>query len=296
MLKLINMKKLLLFVLFFSGFNSFSQKSKGYYGRRFFVGTEVVANFPGIYNLAKRGEKYDHQMNRVIDKLNYGFHLNGGVIINKNFALSIDYSKGYFDICPGSTNYKDYYPEVIFIYNGESQYLHTESMQVRSNSFMLKFEVGSRRNLMPLGLSNQFGIGISYSKVINHFYNSQAYYKPYDYVNTYSNQANASNLNKSENYYDINPSYLEKHLYDFDNQLPTKTIDISYGLTNRTPLTKQLMLSYGIKVMCHLPLRSNSVMSKDDDFIYSRYKLEKEIIKQMSLNVFHFNWGITYVF
>lgn len=283
------MKNLVFIFLIISPILAFNQNKKSFFGKRFYISSEILANYPLFFNWEKGAEIYDHDMNLKKDPLNYSFHLNAGVIVNRNLSFNLDFSKGYFDICSGST-LGNLYEKSIFEYAGEEKYARTETMQVESNSIMLNLELSSDRTPMPIGINHVFGFGISYSKLIDNNYNSKIYYLDNSDYNYYNNKKN------SENYYDMNPSFLKAHLYNFAEQKPRKSFDISYGVINRIPLTKSILFKYGIKMILHLPLKSDSNQYKYEDFIYTRYEIDKAIINQMSLNIFHFNCGFTYLF
>lgn len=283
------MKLVITISLLFSLSYIFSQNKNTYFGKRYFVNTEFVGNFPLVYNISKRGEKYNHDMTRKTDLLNQSFHFIAGVILKRNIAISLDLSKGYFDVCPGSTKYRyGINPNPIFYNDGEYKYIHTETMQAISNSFMLKFELTNKRNLFPLGISNQVGIGLSFSKIINNYYRSQVFYSNY-YMED-------SEYYDSDNYYDINPTFLNKHLYNYEEQKAIKTLDIMYGLTKRTPISKNIFIQSGVRILFHVKINRSSGLETEPGYIYSRYKIEKEIFNQMSMNIIHFNLGVCYVF
>ncbi len=282
-------KRLLIFICLYFTLNGYSQESKGYFNSRFYVSFDALVNSPLIYNLRTNNEyyaKYDKKLNIKSDKLNYGFRANIAVLLKRNLAFGIeggiDYGNVYLN---KSMTYQD-----TFSSNGYTSYniydinVILEKLDIQTFSFMPKIEFSIKNSLLPLGLSHQFGIGVNYSKLIERNYASNSYYdqSSYDYNGNYYNSQ-------------IPVTDLSAKLFDYKNQLSTKTYTILYALSMKTALTKNILLNYGFRYTLNIH-GFNLFSDKNNGYYVSQATLSEQVYKQRFNNLINFNLGLTYAF
>jgi hypothetical protein len=163
-------------------------------------------------------------------------------------------------------------------------YLNHEMVDVRTTVIMPKFEVATLKALLPMGLSHQFGLGLTFSKAIEKNYMYESMY--YDDV-TFEYVSATQEYNTSST--DIDP-------INFDKIKTIKKIMFMYGLSMRTPITKNLLLNYGLKYTLSLGPSSEFYMSTVQGNDAYTAMIEKMISKHRTISFINLNLGLTFVF
>ena len=271
------MKFYLLFIAsLFCGFFTLSQKNNGYYGHKGFIQVESVMSYPFFSNvLSSENNAYTATSSALIvkkDHFNIGFRINAGYAIKRNVALSFEYGQDY------SSVYLDPYNTV---YNnfGDQYFVQHEMLDVTTNVFIPKIEFGTSKSLLPMGLSHQIGFGISYSKVKekDYLYRYSDYYGYFSYTN-YSTSAT-----------DTDP-------INFSNLKTVKRYVILYALSMRSPITKNLMIHYGLKYTLNVGKKENYNNYSNISNEYFTSEIMHTVAQQRLFSLMSFNIGLTFAF
>lgn len=265
--------KNLFFLISFILFNSiiFSQDLKGYYDAKYFVTVETLLNTPLLYNW--RNDKYDYSkydknLNPSSDKLNHGYRLSFGFLLQRNIALCIE----------SGIDFSNIYAENNILINNVNYDLQISKLNVQTYSIMPKIEFATKNSLLPLGFSHQIGFGYSNSKLID---------KDYTYKTENTNIWNTNPI--------ISDTYIKNHFYDYENAKPIKCYTILYALSMRTGITKNILLNYGFRYTLNI---ENIIYSSDksNEFVFKQSEIRDLVNNQKFLNFINFNIGLTYAF
>ncbi len=262
------MKNTITFIILIVAFAGKAQRPNGYFGRKYFVSSEVNLYTPLMYNMITKGAnypKYSKDFKKANDLLNYGVKLNFGYVVRGNLSYSFETGFELSDMYAYENNPLPGY---------EGYNVRIPKMALRTLYFVPKFEIANKRGLLPMGFSHQIGAGISSTKLVNRNYDVQARMGSGKYVS-------------------LNPSYVKDHLYDFDNGRGYKFLNLMYGFNLRNAIGKRLMLSYGFRYTFKIYL--NNYITIDDSFIFNQSEVEKTIKHQQSRSILSFNCGFTYV-
>lgn len=250
---------IILLVLLFSQL-TFSQNT-GLYGKKFAVQVDFLSAYPFFSNL--QGDSYNRYKNKSgklvqgNDNFDYGLNLSGMYATKNNAGIGLEYNINYSSI------YAPSYIQRTNITNGfevyESNSLDHERIKMNTSSVMAKLELTSRNGLLPIGLSHQIGFGLTFTKLVQD-----------DYL--YQNNTSPGN--------EI-PDYDEK-FYNYDNK-SFRGFTFMYALSVRMPVSKRIMISYGLRYTFNfLPARSSENTYNNDDSYWldkqTAYYLVKERI------------------
>lgn len=285
------MKSLLLFFTIIN-FTLFAQNSKGYLGAKVFTTIESTLYNPLLYNIAKSS---DHK-----DKFNGGLRISAGYLAQRNIAFcieaGIDFSNinvssyqyiksthlvptSYWSTVPNTTDYYYYYYQITPF-----------TMNVQTTSIMPKIEFSSKKSLLPMGLSQQIGIGFYKSKIIDKNYNVNIGYSNVE-------EPSGTNMFPNDSIKPYDEAYLKTHLYDYKNQNIIKSTSLMYALSIRTAISKHVMINYGFRYtisftnIAYLFDKSNN----QDDYLLDYSDIKRRVVNQRALNLITFNLGLTYV-
>ncbi len=273
------MKFYLLFIAsLFCGFYTLSQKNNGYYGHKGFIQVESVMSYPLFSNIfSSENNAYTATSSALIlkkDNFNVGFRINAGYAIKRNVALSFEYGQDYSSVYPSQTIYVN--DNFGLGYGYQVQH---EMLDVTTNVFIPKIEFGTSKSLLPMGLSHQIGFGISYSKVKekDYLYRYSDYYGYFSYTN-YSTSAT-----------DTDP-------INFSNLKTVKRYVILYALSMRSPITKNLMIHYGLKYTLNVGKKENYNNYSNISNEYFTSEIMHTVAQQRLFSLMSFNIGLTFAF
>lgn len=212
----------LLFVLCFS-VQSLTQYN-GYFGKK-----TVVELFSTMYNptfsnmpLIDDYLVYHRDGNRLEakkDRLDFGFRLGVAHSFSSSFALGFEGGIDYFSI-----QRQELYSNI----NGNN--IWHEALDIRQISFLPKLIFSGNGSLQPMGISHQLGFGFNRMNVVDREY-------IYKYGNSMSNQVFENDV-----------------LFDNINKAgysKPKSFTLMYALNMRTPITKSLFFTYGLRYQLH---------------------------------------------
>lgn len=250
-------------------------KPKGFYNAKYLISAEMIGHIPFVYNRTKDDyiySKYDADLKEKTDRFNYGFRISAGKIISRQFIFSleggVDFSHVYLPMNKSIPGVDDF----------NSIKMTFPSLSVRTYSFMPKFEVASKKALMPMGFSCQFGLGLSLSQVID---------------KNYAAKASVYHYETGEQTFNVNPSYMAKHFYKYDTDL-IKSLTFLYAFSIRTALSKKLLLDYGVRYTLNMAFDRGTI-KESSQYIISESEMKHYVQNQQFLSIIRLNVGVTYV-
>lgn len=280
------MKNSLILFLFLS--LSFSeiraQKDNSYFGKKFILQPEIHLNYPFFNNLTFSNIAYGSKNNKLVEKkdpFNFGYRLNVGYVVKRHFAVLLEFGQDYSSIYPVN-NQSLYYDVDGYTYYYDQ--VNHEMVDVITTVIMPKFEFATKNALLPMGLSHQLGLGLTFSNAQEKNYTYESVY--YDDL-TYDYVAGARNYNTSST--DLDP-------IDFTRIKTVKKLMFMYGLSMRTPLTKSLMFNYGLKYTLSLGPNNEYYSFSDQSNEAYTASVEKSISKHRTFSFITLNLGLTFVF
>jgi hypothetical protein len=220
------MKKTVKVLLMLVLVNQVSAQNPGYFGKKNVVDFSLNLQNPTFGNLRIAGRKdatflalNGSNLVSKKDRLDWGFRFNYSRPLKRNFAIGLEFGYDYFSVQRESR--REYY--------GNNNY-YFENVDVNSLSIMPKFEFSSDGGLLPMGISHQLGFGVRLIKPVDKEYTVAV---SEEYL-LYSSSINIP----------IEPEYTSVLKY---NGPSIKGYILMYALNFRSPLTKSLMLNYGIR-------------------------------------------------
>jgi len=272
------MKYILVFFLLFTQFNiCFTQDKKGYFGHRSYLQLDAIANNPLFYNLYNEFLAYQvTSSNTLINKtdfINYGVKAHFGFMLRRDISIGLSYA---YEL-------SNAYPENVSVFDGLTyqNILAHEMLDVRTQTIIPKFEFGTDKALLPMGLTHQFGFGISFSTIQKKDYLYEV--SAFDSVGAYTTQT------KSYNQYvnDLDP-------IDFENVGTIMKYVVTYGLNMRIPITTNTLINYGFNYMFNFG-RNEPVLFPDQGNNAYTQQAAVAMSKQRNLTFINFNFGLIYM-
>lgn len=287
------MKNILLFSALCLSSLSYSQ-TYGYFGKKNTFSINGTGSIPLIYMFTRRDvsnyKKSGKTLTQQNDLFDAGLNLAYSHAFSGSFALGFEYdllfgnvkgpNNAYFSYIEPYYDYPNYY--IIPIKH--------EELSIRTNVFMPKIEYTFTGEQMPFGINNQLGIGYSTTKVLEK-----------DYIYQFSNLGSYGSIDSS--------AIMNRKTLNYDELKSIKGITIMYAFNVRTPISKQLMINYGIRYTLNMSFTPES-SSFVEDFVYSsgneipksqNYLIDSNEIKsavgkKRLSSVIALNIGLTYVF
>lgn len=265
------MRIVLVTTFVFIGLISFGQKNYGLYGKKNTIEINPTVSFPVFYrfNAYQFLERQGNNLVQGKPGFDLGLRFSFMSAVRGHFSIGFEYSRernemsgprqatvSYLDVWSGSS-----YPTSVSV-NHERVYLGTQT-------FIPKFNVAKVGDILPIGLSHEFGLGMSISSV-----------KGDDYLSYTTSSLDT-------NYYDVDgvDRALDK-IYETNY----KGIAAMYQIKISTPLTRSILLYTGIRYNLNYVLRPSGVMDYSDEYFY-------EMVRGRRLNaLMNFNLGLSYAF
>lgn len=254
------------FLILFST-QTFSQTT-GYFGRRNILEFGLTGQSPLLYNFYALNNSspsaYKNKNNELVKGVpafSYGFRINIGRVIDRGLGFYLESGMNYFSVVPGKSN--------LDVFNFQAQMLDIQSI-----SIMPKIEFASADGLLPIGISNQFGIGVNFYKTLEKNYIGSALI----------NDGSGTNLTTitKENYYD----YSQKSI---------KGYTLMYKLSMRIPIGNRLMYNFGFRYTLNLVPASSDYSNTSDKFL-NQSNMREMIKLRENRNLFNFETGISFSF
>jgi len=252
-------------------FYSFGQNT-GLYGNRNYIEINTTSNVPLFAAFLTETTYYKQSGagNSLLPGKNwfdYGLHAVIGRAGKKNVGVSLEFGYDKQNIA---------YPYYVSKEDNSGWYYYLnirhEMLNVNTISIMPRIEFTQQGGSLPVGLSHQIGLGLSFSRIEDKEY-------VYKLEDGYSEPTNPE---------------------EFENGLMNKDVSykgyiLMYAFNIKTPVSKQLMINYGIRYT--LNLRNYfQVHRSNDDYYFHEYDIASAIGRMRLLNFLTFNLGLTYTF
>ncbi len=273
----------LIFLLILCVNSTHAQKDYGFYGSKFIVQTEGLINSPIFYNIVSIAsgninfKEENGKLTKSKDMFNYGYRFSLGYALKRNIAFLVELGQDFSNVYP-----EDY--PIYYDFDSPRVTEH-ERLNTVSTSILPKFEFASSKSLLPMGLGHQVGFGIERTRVVD---------KDYRYTLDYYYLTDSSKV-YSQSDSDLDP-------INFELIPKIKRYVLMYALSIRTPLTKHLLLNYGVRYSLRFGRAENQ-------FIPTNYPDTKPIgnsgftndviektARMRSLSIININVGLTYTF
>jgi len=249
---------------------TFSQNN-GYFGKKNYIEVNGIGNIPIFSNMFDSYDLYSYKIqgNSLVDRKDYfnqGLLISVGRTLGRNLSLSFEYGQSYASIkTPGEMG--DWYEDEYI------QFRH-ELIDIQTKSFIPKIEFTRQGGLLPIGFNHQLGFGYTNTSIIE---------KDYKLVVTSSETPPTEEQ----------MTKLTDKFIDFDQKYSGFVFLYSFNI--RTPITKSLMINYGMRYTFNFRNFAD-YYSSNDTYVYSNYRVASEIGKTRIYNFINFNLGLTYVF
>lgn len=265
--------KLFLTFIFLLIYCSFQAQTTGFFGKKNLLEFGGTLQSPLLYNYYASNNLDPHLSKdgvliQKIPVLNYGFRFSYGKMIKRNLAIYIESGLNYFSVAPEP--YFDY-KYTVPLYN----HMQAEMLDIRSFSVIPKIELSSDDGLLPIGITNQFGLGVNFYKTLEK-----------NYIGT------ADSIDNVSGYY-IPVNITNNNYYDFSNQA-IKGYTLLYKLTMRIPINDRFLYHFGFRyTYTFIPLSHYSTISEK---ILSQENMWEIIKSKESRNLINFETGISFSF
>lgn len=251
----------------------------GYFGKKNTLSVNSILYTPLIYNLFNIEQltykKSGSGVTSGRSNLDYGYAIAFSHGFSGRFALGADISVVY-----GRINTTQVYYKTISSFNnpyyayGEAK---VEQLKLRSTTIMPKIEFNTFGEQLPIGINHQIGAGVTISTI-----KDQAYSYEVISFSSSDGQAPASSF--------FAPAKDVGKFYNFT---------MMYAFNIRKPITKQLMINYGLKYNLNVSFKT----LLDGGFVSGSgannqivLDINEEIRQKKSTSLMSFNIGLTYVF
>lgn len=264
-----------LFTLLFQFF-TISQNT-GLYGKRTFIEFNTVSYMPIFSWWLTEPDGYSsngsgNTMTLKKDLFEYGFRLAVGRSGKRNTGVSCEFGYNFTNLSAPEDIYKTYIDSWGYE-NSTSVSIRHERLDVRTISIMPKIEFTSQGGTLPVGLNHQIGLGFTSSKIKKKDYN----YQIYNGSGEFTDEEIAA---FPDNFTDYNETY--------------KGMTLLYAFNIRTPISKRLMINYGIRYTLNLRNYFVSKIGTDQKY-YSKQDVREDFQRMRISNILSFNLGLTFV-
>lgn len=273
------MKTLLIVTFFLISFVGLTQEF-GYFGKRNTLSVSGFGSIPIIYWY--RGREYDNyktQGKSLIQENDYfdgGLNLSLSHCFSGKFALGLEYNLIFANSSAPSTG--DYSTTVGSYETNYYFSMKHEQLSLRTNVIMPKIEYTLSGSQLPFGINNQVGIGYTTTKVVEK-----------DYL-----------FKINQDSYAPDTVLIGKNMINYDALKSIKGMTIMYAFNVRTPISKHIMINYGIRYNLNLSFSSikNALFyDNTQDKYYTRTsEIENIVARKRSSSIVSFNIGVNYVF
>lgn len=259
-------------VVILSSLSTYSQNN-GYYGKKNFVEVITVSHTPILTNIFGHKLRYKTNENseddvQIRNWVNGGIHMSIGRCFSPGRILSFEYG-----IDVWKQNARTFYRYADDIDEPYIWGTASEPYIMVASRFIPKIEFSSEQNLLPMGLTHQVGVGFTSLRILEK-----------DYKVRISEQS----------IYDLPPSIINKYADDLVKyDVRFYGIQLLYSLKMRTPITKWLMVNYGVRYMIDIPI---STKNQNPEYDLSIKRVAKDKNQIMFYNLFSLDVGLTVPF
>lgn len=261
----------LIILLLFLGNHAYSQ-NVGFYGHKNTIEVNTALSYPMFARLWASYGYYERSGTRLVeakDRFDHGFRFSYSNSIKNNFGMGFEYSMEFSNMAgPSYAKGRAFDP-----WTGDNvEYdlaIDHENLRLRSQLFMPKFIFAKSGDLLPIGLSHQFGVGYSVTSI-----------KDMKYLYKFNSDTTG---------YDLSGTQAE-----LDRRLSRKFKGVTamYEMRISTPLSTSMLLNIGIRYNFNYTLKSGvNVDSYDEDS-----QLYSELRTRRMTSIMNLNLGLSYAF
>lgn len=205
------------------------------------------------------------------DRLDWGFRFNYSRTLKRNLAIGVEFGYDYFSVQRNPKRFE---------YSSGDYYF--QKIDVSSLSIMPKIEFTTAGGLLPMGISHQIGFGVRMVKPVE---------KDYSIAFT-------------ENYLLGVPDFLvpiDQTLtqYTTYTSKPIRGYTLMYAINLRSPLTKSLLLNYGLRYTLNFmpkTFESSYYMQQPSDLRLSESELREIVRSRKQFSFIQAFIGLSYAF
>ena len=248
-------------------FSSFGQS--GIYGKRTVIEFQGMGTMPIVYNaLTGIQQLYKQQGTNLVDSrhvFEFGFRTGISHAFTNQFGLGLEFG---FErqVMSAPSSVRLTYQNGSF--SGERIFnIRHEKLRLNTFTFMPKIEISSRTNLLPIGLSHQIGVGYTRASVGER-----------DYLLLLENPNN-----------DTITSPIETGVINYEDTYTGFTF--MYQISMRTPVTDQLMISYGIRYNANFVRQTRPINGPNP---VGQLELINDVRRRRNFSFIQLNVGIAY--
>lgn len=288
----------LIFTINFLLFTSlFFAQNHGYMGKKtiidggFYLSRPMIQNFfnkdtsiyrPSFYRAKKDGLKHSK------DQLDFSFFVDIMRSINNRISFGMEYTFQRVDAPLNIEFYRmvhqtENYDESISL----ELYARCENLKMDYQSFIPKIEFKNRNSIFGIGISHQFGFGISSFKVHGKDYVFETEYADTNYSSWYYTHDEMVDILKKQG---------EIQLYDKVAKYSCRSLQ--YAINFRKPLTERIFLNYGFKYNLSFSRENDFVLKSSNTGVYylGSDELRKIYDRSVGVNFIQFKLGASFIF
>ena len=264
-------KNIIILFTFCISLVSYSQIN-GFFGKKNYVDFGVDVHSPLLYNFYN---SLNNSNQTNLGFLNYGFHITYSRVVQSNLAVGLEGGLSYFSVAPAQVSFGDYYSSSL------------DPVRISKSSFMPKFEFAYNDALLPIGVSNQIGIGFNYYKALVNGYSGS--------LTTYDDFGSSQKLNVSDDNY-----------FNFTDQETVQCYTVMYKLTMRIPINKSLLYHFCFRYTFNFvpnfsdllggSYQTNDTNPNSTEYILSQIDIDYSIKVKENRSLIMFETGVTFAF
>jgi hypothetical protein len=263
------MKNVIFFLITLISTPAAAQNS-GLYGKKLYVESNGLGNLV-LFNRAR--PMYNATASGKVtpgsDVFNYGYNVAIGIAVKHSFAIGLETGFTYVNAAG---------PEYIYVPDSDNNYYYDlpmdhEKLEVRTFSVMPTMTFGGKQGLLPVGINHQVGVAYTQSRILE---------KDYAFRTPYSDPPAQKYL---DSLFEANNGFV-----DYDQRY--RGFSVMYTLKVRTPVSKNLMINYGLRYMLNITFQPNAPAK---DYKSPGYQLYSDINTSRMRSIISLNLGLTYV-
>lgn len=258
------MKKSILYLVLIGLSFASSAQNSGYFGKKNVLDISFNGQYPLFSNLSilvNNSTNFWHKNGSTLeqgyDNFDYGFRFVYMRTVKRNIGVGLEFGYDYFSIQRN---------QVAFGFS----YVIPEKIDVSSMSIMPKIEFTGEKELLPMGIAHQIGVGVRILNPVD---------KPYSYMNVNGNSVFGEMK-------EIPTAYK----YDGGS---IRGYTLMYAINMRTPLTKFMFLNYGLRYTWNFMSKGEfnpfgnqtNLQMQEDEFMYLARKRKQFSLIQANLGI-----------
>ncbi len=268
----------------------------GFFGHKNMFDFNLLSSYPLIYNWTdgnqlsryrfgedEVGEYYTHEKSYVDLAYNVSYFRS----IKKGLSLGLEYE--YRSLRIGAPNVYEKEPYSYYSYGGQvyadhiEYYGQLEQLHVSYQHIIPKVEFSNPEAVFGMGVNHQIGFGVATATLKKRDYEFNLRKQEGDLFNLY-----LTGNEKAE---------FRSNFYDFENN-KYRFYLLTYAISLRKPISKNLMLSYGFKYNFTYMKGFRDRFTEETDFAYwmSHREAGNRIYPKVMTNILQLKLGVSFLF